>query len=98
MIEILKGNGKQFDENVTKALLYSISLYPIGAYVYLSNGKIAQVTDVNPNDPKNPILQIFGETLPDGSPKTVQSDSLSNKIVRVLNKAEAADILKQFNK
>ncbi len=97
MLEILKGNGKQFDEKVTQALLYSLSLFPIGAYVYLSNGRIAQVTDVNPTDPRNPIVQVIGMTEEDGSPKTVQTDSASFKIVRVLNKAEAADILKALN-
>ena len=96
MIEILRNDGRQFDDTVIKALLYSLSLFPIGAYVYLQNGKIAQVTDANPNDPRNPIVQILGETDASGSPKTIQTDGSSTKIVRVLNKAEAADILKQF--
>ena len=58
MIEVLKNEGKQFDDTVIKALLYSLSLFPIGAYVYLQNGKIAQVTDVNPTDPRNPVVQF----------------------------------------
>ena len=98
MIEILRNENKHYDGTVIKALLYSISLFPIGAYVYMSNGKIAQVTDVNPTDPRNPIVQILGETEPDGSPKTVQSNMQDNKIVRVLSKAEAQDILKFFKK
>ncbi|MCR5172993.1 MAG: HD-GYP domain-containing protein [Treponema sp.] len=97
MIEVLKNEGKQFDDTVIKALLYSLSLFPIGAYVYLQNGKIAQVTDVNPSDPRNPVVQILGETDETGGPKTVQTDNGTMRIVRVLNKAEAADILKQFN-
>lgn len=98
MIEILRNENKHYDGTVIKALLYSISLFPIGAYVYMSNGKIAQVTDVNPTDPRNPIVQILGETEPDGSPKTIQSNMQENKIVRVLSKAEAQDILKFFKK
>lgn len=97
MIEILKNEGKPFDDTVIKALLYSLSLFPIGAYVYLANGKIGQVTDVNPNSPGNPMVSILGETDSTGSPKTVQSDNGTNKIIRVLNKKESADILKQFN-
>lgn len=97
MIEVLKNEGKQFDDTVIKALLYSLSLFPIGAYVYLQNGKIAQVTDVNPTDPRNPVVQILGETDETGGPKTVQTDNGTMRIVRVLNKSEAADILKQFN-
>ncbi|WP_147634164.1 HD-GYP domain-containing protein [Treponema pectinovorum] len=97
MIEILKNEGKQFDDTVIKALLYSLSLFPIGAYVYLSNGKIGQVTDVNPNSPGNPLVSILGESDSFGRTLTVQSDNGTNKIVRVLNKTESADILKQFN-
>ncbi|MGI5059132.1 HD-GYP domain-containing protein [Treponema pectinovorum] len=97
MIEILKNEGKQFDDTVIKALLYSLSLFPIGAYVYLSNGKIGQVTDVNPNSPGNPLVSILGESDSFGRTLTVQSDNGTNKIVRVLNKKESADILQQFN-
>jgi len=94
MIEMLQNNQHMYDETVIKALLYSLSLYPIGAYVYLVNGKIGQVTDVNPRDPRNPIVQVLGATDPHGNPVTVQTDNGQMKIVRVLNKQEAADILK----
>jgi len=97
MIEILKNEGKQFDDTVIKALLYSLSLFPIGAYVYLANGKIGQVTDVNPTSPGNPIVTVLGKTDSSGGPLTVQTDSGTNKIVRVLNKQESEDILKTFN-
>jgi HD-GYP domain-containing protein (c-di-GMP phosphodiesterase class II) len=93
MIEMLRNEQHQYDETVIKALLFCLSIFPIGAYVYLSNGKIGQVTDVNPGDPRNPVVQILGETEQDGSPKTVQTDSQIMKIVRVLNKQEATDII-----
>lgn len=96
IVEILRNEDNKFDPTVIKALLYAISLYPIGAYVYLLNGKIAQVTDANPGNPGNPIVSILGETDSQGAPKTIQTDNASNKIVRVLNKQEAQDILKQF--
>lgn len=94
MIEILRNEGKQFDDTVIKALLCSLSLFPIGAYVYLSNGKIAQVTDVNPSTPGNPIVSILGEKDASGGPVTIQTDNAANKIVRALNKQESADIIK----
>ena len=59
LIELLKNESKQYDETVIKGLLFSLSLFPIGAYVCLSDGKIAQVTDVNPENPKNPIVKVF---------------------------------------
>lgn len=94
MVEMLKNQNQQYDDSVIKALLYSLSLFPIGAYVYLVNGKIAQVTDINPDNPKNPIVQLVGEKAADGDPRTVQTDEGTNKIVRVMNKQEAEDALK----
>lgn len=97
MIEMLKNENQQYDPTVIKALLFSLSLFPIGAFVYLQNGKIAIVSDVSPNNPKNPIVQLINETEPDGSPKTVQTDNNLNKIVRVLTKEEQADVQKTLD-
>lgn len=94
MIEMVKNQNMQYDPTVIKALLYSLSLFPIGAFVYLQNGKIAVVTDVSPNNPKNPVVQLINEREADGSPKTIQTDDTNNKIVRVLTKDEQADVQK----
>ena len=94
MVEMLKNENRQYDETVIKALLYSISLFPIGTYVYLSNGETAQVIDVNPDNPKNPIVQLLGEKDADGSPKTLQTDDNDIKIIRPIDKQELEDILK----
>ena len=94
MVEMLKNHNKQYDETVIKALLYSLSLFPIGAYVYLNNGKIGVITDVSPNNPSQPIIQIVNEYEADGSPKTIQTDADANKIVRVLTRKEEEDVLK----
>ena len=98
MVELLKNEGKQYDETVIKALLFSLSLFPIGAYVTLSDGKIAQVTDVNPENPKNPIVQIINEKDENGEPKTVATSDNGLRIVRVLNKQQAAEALNNLNK
>ena len=58
IIDIMKNQGKQYDETVIRALLFSLSLYPIGLYVLLSNDKVGQVTDVNPENPRYPIVQL----------------------------------------
>ena len=97
MIEMLKNVNHSYDDTVVKALLVSMSLFPIGTYVYLSNGKVAQVCDVQPTNPKNPIVQILGEANEDGSPKTVQTDDATIKIVRVMNKQEVEDVLKALD-
>lgn len=94
MVEMLKNQNSKYNGDIIKALLYSLSIYPIGAYVYLANGKIGQVCDVNPDNPKNPIVQILGERAADGDPRTIETDDKINKIVRVLNKEEVRDTIK----
>ncbi len=96
MVELLKNESKQYDETVIKGLLFSLSLFPIGAYVCLSDGRIAQVTDVNPENPKNPIVQILNEKDANGEPKTVPTNDTTLRIVRVLNKQQAAEALKSL--
>ena len=94
MVELLKNQTKQYDELVIKALLYSLSLFPIGSYVFLSNGKVGRVVDVNPENPKHPIVQLVGERDESGKPVTVKTSDTGLRIVRVLNKQETADIVK----
>ena len=98
MIEMLSNQDKQYNEIVIKALVQALSLFPIGAYVYLSNGKIAQVTEANNTDPRTPIVQILGEKNEVGNPKSVQTDMGSCKIVRVLSKEELEAVLKTLGK
>lgn len=98
MVEMLKNENHLYDETVVKALLFSLSLYPIGAYAYLSNGKVAQVVDVNPTDPRNPIVQIVGMKNPDGSPVTMTTNGTDVKIVRVLDNKEASDVVAALSK
>ena len=93
MVELLKNQTKQYDELVIKALLYSLSLFPVGSYVFLSNGKIGRVSDVNPENPKCPIVQLVGERDENGNLVTIKTSDSGLRIVRVLNKQEQADIV-----
>jgi len=88
MLELLKNEGKQYDDTVIKALVVSQSIYPIGLYVLLSNGKKGQVVDVNPETPRFPIVQVFGEFTPDGKIKMVQTAANELTIMRPLNHSE----------
>ena len=95
LIELVRNSNRQYDETITKALLYTISLYPIGVYVYLSNGKVAQVVDVAEGNPKSPFVQVIGT----GTEETpFQVDGAKIKIMRVLNKNEVDDMLKTIKK
>jgi HD-GYP domain-containing protein (c-di-GMP phosphodiesterase class II) len=89
MVELLKNEGKQYDDTVVRALVYSLSIYPIGLHVLLSSGKKGQVVDVNPENPRCPIVQIFGEITPDGKNKIAQTSPGGLFIVRPLTREEA---------
>jgi HD-GYP domain-containing protein (c-di-GMP phosphodiesterase class II) len=88
MLELLKNEGKQYDDTVIRALVYSLSIYPIGLYVLLSSGKKGQVVDVNPENPRFPIVQIFGELNPDGKNKTQETSQEGLRILRPLTREE----------
>jgi HD-GYP domain-containing protein (c-di-GMP phosphodiesterase class II) len=88
IVQILK-NGGIFDVSIIRALVNSISIYPVGIYVLLSNGKHAQVVDIDQENPRFPIVEIFGKKSPKGITKT--SDELS--IVRPLTSKEIEDLV-----
>jgi len=88
MLDLLKNEGKQYDDTIVKALVFSLSIYPIGLYVLLSNGRKGQVVDVNPENPKFPRVQIFGELTPDGKNKVIDTTQEGIHISRPLQKEE----------
>ncbi len=95
IMELVKNENKQYDDTVLKALLYSISFFPIGTYVILSDGRPAQVVDVNPDDPRFPIVQILGEVQTSGNLKVVGTDKDTLYISRTVNKAEVEMMLEE---
>jgi HD-GYP domain-containing protein (c-di-GMP phosphodiesterase class II) len=89
MLDILRNDGKQYDETVIRALVYSLSIYPIGSPVLLTNGKTAMVVDVNPENPRFPIVQILGVRTPDGKELVLRTAETGLRILRPLTKEEA---------
>lgn len=59
---------KQYDPSAVKALLYTLSLYPLGSYVLLSNQAQGIVVDTNPAAPRLPVVKMLID--PDGNPIT----------------------------
>jgi HD-GYP domain-containing protein (c-di-GMP phosphodiesterase class II) len=88
MVDILKNEGKQYDDLVIRALVYSLSIYPIGTQVLLTSGKSAVVVDVNPDNPRYPIVQILGARSPDGKELVVRTSETSVRVLRPLTKEE----------
>ncbi len=94
LIELIQNKDHIYDDSILKGLLYTVSLYPIGTYVYLSNRKIAEVIDSNPDNPKCPVVQLLTEKEADGSLKIIQTGKDNINILRMLTKQEKEDILK----
>jgi len=88
MVDILKNEGKQYDDLVIRALVYSLSIFPIGTQVMLTNGKKAVVVDVNPDNPRYPIVQVLGARSPDGKELVVRTSETSVRVLRPLAKDE----------
>jgi len=55
-----KGRGEHFDSELFDKFFETIGVWPIGSIVELSNGQIAIVRDVNPEEIELPIIQITG--------------------------------------
>ena len=94
LLEMIQNREHAYDGSVIKALLYTVSLYPIGTFVYLSNRKVAEVIDTNPDNPKTPVVQLLTEKEADGSFKTLQVGENNINILRILTKQEKEDIIK----
>jgi hypothetical protein len=60
--------------------------------VLLSSGKKGQVVDVNPEKPRFPIVQVFGELNPDGKNKVVETSNDGIYIVRPLTREETSQV------
>jgi HD-GYP domain-containing protein (c-di-GMP phosphodiesterase class II) len=90
IVQILKNSGS-FDVSVIRALVNSISIYPVGIYVLLSNGKSGQVSDIDRGNPRFPFVKIFGKQSPNEYTKT--SDELF--IVRPLTGEEVEASVKK---
>jgi HD-GYP domain-containing protein (c-di-GMP phosphodiesterase class II) len=59
LLELLKGRKSLYEESVVKALIYCLSLFPLGSLVLLSNAAIGRVIRTNPSSPKAPTVQIL---------------------------------------
>ncbi|MCQ2576454.1 MAG: HD domain-containing protein [Treponema sp.] len=94
IVELIQNRQHAYDDAIIKALLFSVSLYPIGSYVYLTNHKVGIVIDSNPDNPKLPIVQYVSDFNEDGSPIVIQTGAGTAMISRILTKSEQADIIK----
>ncbi len=66
VMDLLRDMGRMYDEKVLRALVFTLSIYPIGTYVELVSGSKGVVIRTNPESPKLPIVKLL--TNPKGEP------------------------------
>lgn len=92
IMDLLRDAGKIYDEAVLRALVFTLSIYPIGTYVELSNGSVGVVVRTNPSSPKLPVVRLLstadGDPYPDQSAVQIE-DGGELSIVRPLSPEEA---------
>lgn len=59
MLELLElARAGQLDADAIKALLKAVSMFPIGSYVQLSDGRTARIIGSNPEDYSRPLIEV----------------------------------------
>lgn len=92
ILDLLRNEGRQYDDTIIKALVLTLSIYPIGSLVMLSNGAKGVVIDTMPDNPRFPLVQVLGTANPDGSEIKIRTSEDGVRILRALSKDEAAAV------
>jgi HD-GYP domain-containing protein (c-di-GMP phosphodiesterase class II) len=58
ILRLLTAQKSRFDESILKALVYTLSIFPLGTHVFLSNDSKGIVFKTSPQDPKFPIVKL----------------------------------------
>jgi HD-GYP domain-containing protein (c-di-GMP phosphodiesterase class II) len=83
--DLLRNVGRHYDDTIIRALVFSLSIYPIGQFVMLSDGAKGQVIDANPMDPRFPIVQILDKKNPQGQNEIIETNPAGIYIQRPLS-------------
>ncbi|MDC7231737.1 MAG: HD-GYP domain-containing protein [Spirochaetales bacterium] len=92
---MLREMRSHYDEDVMKALLTLLSIYPLGSYVTLENGYTGIVTETNDKDFRYPTVKILldkNKNALQDQPVVQTSEGGEMKIVSVLNNTEINQI------
>jgi len=99
VVEILKGMGKRYDEQIVRAMVIMLSIYPIGTFVQLSNGSIGMVIQANEMNAKEPFVKMMispnSEKLPDSI--IVRTDAMEHRIIKALSVQQTQELKKVHN-
>lgn len=94
IMHLLRDRGVQYDERILRAFVCSLSIFPLGSWVTLSDGSIGTVIEANPQNPRFPLVKIVADAggNPVLEPYILVTDEHSTQITGVLDAGEAARI------
>lgn len=92
VLEVVRNSNKQYNDVILKSLLFSISVFPIGTFIQLSDKRIGQVVDINPDDLSHPVVLIYGGMSAKGEVQFVNTSKEGITIRKPLNKAEIDEV------
>ena len=92
VLDVVRNTNKQYSDVVLKSLLFSISIFPIGTFVQLSDKRIGQVLDINPKNINYPVVLIYGGMSKKGEAQIVNTSPKGITIRKPLTKAEIDSI------
>ena len=90
--QILQDTNKgQFDQSVVRALLNTVSLFPIGSYVELNDGRVGKVIRSNRDAYTSPVIEIW---TPDSTQRPEELLDLNAhsdlSVVRAINEPQSS--------
>ena len=88
LLNVLRRESSQYDEEVLKALLNALSFFPIGSFVYLSNNTVGQVIDNNSEDPRFPIVRIIDKSAKAAFSEAIRTSMEGIRIMRPARREE----------
>ena len=100
IMDLLKEMGKRYDDKIIRALVFTLSIYPIGTYVLMSNGAKALVVKTSTEKPKQPTIRLLineNNAIYQDPPMVQTQEGDSVTIQRPLNKSEVDELKKRFS-
>jgi HD-GYP domain-containing protein (c-di-GMP phosphodiesterase class II) len=97
MMDLVSDMGRRYDDTILRALVFTLSVYPVGTYVLLSNSVKALVVKTDPKSPKEPTVRLLvneQNMLYPEQPLVQIRDGDEITIQRPLNRKEIDDLKK----
>jgi len=86
--ELTADEAQRFGQDLVRGLIEALSLYPHGEIVLLSDGRLAEVVEINPSDLSRPIVRI----LESGSARECPTLNLAEESIRIDRAVPAENI------